>query len=72
MLFRSGCTILFYLIERGVSGTYYFFLGEEMAVHKNYPYGSLMAIEETPDFFKKFKRIISFDRKDNYILGICK
>jgi hypothetical protein len=61
---KAGCTILFYLIERGVPGTYYFFLGEEMAVHKNYPYGSLMAIEETPDFFKKFKRIISFDRKE--------
>jgi hypothetical protein len=61
---KAGCTILFYLIENKIPGTYYFFLGEEMAVHKNYPYGSLMAIEEHPDYFKKFKRIISFDRKE--------
>ena len=61
---KAGWVILFYLIENKIPGTYYFFLGEEMAVHKNYPYGSLMAIEEMPDFFKKFKRIISFDRKE--------
>ena len=52
---KAGCTVLFYLIEKGVPGTYYFFLGEESAVHKNYPYGSLLAIERFPDNFKKFK-----------------
>jgi hypothetical protein len=61
---KAGCVILFYLIENKIPGTYYFFLGEEMAVHKNYPYGSLLAIEENADFFKKFKRVISFDRKE--------
>ncbi len=61
---KAGCVVLFYLIENKIPGTYYFFLGEEMAVHKNYPYGSLLAIEENPDYFKKFKRIISFDRKE--------
>jgi hypothetical protein len=61
---KAGCVILFYLIENKIPGTYYFFLGEEMSVHKNYPYGSLLAIEENMDFFKKFKRVISFDRKE--------
>lgn len=61
---KAGCTVLFYLIEKRIPGTYYFFIGEEMSVHKNYPYGSLLAIEEKPDFFNKFKRIISFDRKE--------
>lgn len=61
---KAGCVILFYLIENKIPGTYYFFLGEEMSVHKNYPYGSLLAIEENLEFFKKFKRVISFDRKE--------
>lgn len=61
---KAGCVILFYLIEKRVPGTYYFFLGEEMSVHKNYPYGSLLAIEDNSDFFKKFKRVVSFDRKE--------
>lgn len=61
---KAGCLILLYLIEKGVEGTYYFFLGEEMAVHKNYPYGSLMAIDTHRDFFKKFERVIAFDRKE--------
>lgn len=56
--------VLFYLIENNVPGTYYFFLGEEMAVHSNYPHGSLLAIEERPEFFSKFDRIVSFDRKE--------
>ena len=61
---KAGCVILFYMIQNNIPGTYYFFLGEEMAVHNNYPYGSLLAIEENPEFFRKFKRIISFDRKE--------
>ena len=60
---KAGVTILFYLIQNNVPGTYYFFLGEESAVHKNYPYGSLLAIEKNSEFFKKFKRVIAFDRK---------
>ncbi len=61
---KAGCCILFYLIEKKVPGTYFFFLGEESAVHQNLPHGSLMAIEKNPDYFKKFKRVISFDRKE--------
>lgn len=61
---KAGCVVLFYLIENNVPGTYYFFLGEEMAVHSNYPHGSLLAIEDNREFFIKFDRIISFDRKE--------
>jgi len=61
---KAGCVILFYLIENKIPGTYYFFLGEESSVHKNFPHGSLLAIEANPNFFKKFKRAISFDRKE--------
>lgn len=60
---KAGCLVLFYLIENKVPGTYYFFLGEESAVHKNYPHGSLLAIEKNPEIFKKYKRVIAFDRK---------
>lgn len=61
---KAGCVVLFYLIENNIPGTYYFFIGEEMAVHSNYPYGSLLAIEDNTDYFKKFDRVISFDRKE--------
>jgi hypothetical protein len=61
---KAGCVVLFYLIENNTPGTYYFFLGEEITVHSNYPHGSLLAIEENPNFFTKFDRIISFDRKE--------
>lgn len=61
---KAGVTILFYLIQNNVPGTYYFFLGEEAAVHKNYPYGSLLSLEKNTEFFKKFKRVIAFDRKE--------
>jgi len=61
---KAGCVVLFYLIENNIPGTYYFFLGEEMAVHSNYPHGSLLAIEDRGDFFSKFDRVISFDRKE--------
>jgi hypothetical protein len=60
---KAGCCVLFYLIENKIPGTYYFFLGEESTVHKNLPYGSLMALENNPDRFK-FNRSISFDRKE--------
>jgi len=61
---KAGCCILFYMISKKVPGTYFFFLGEESAVHQNLPHGSLLAIEKNPEYFKKFKRVISFDRKE--------
>lgn len=61
---KAGCLVLFYLIENRIPGTYYFFIGEEAAVHSNYPHGSLLAIEENPNLFKKFDRVITFDRKE--------
>ncbi len=61
---KAGCVVLFYLIENNIPGTYYFFIGEEMSVHSNYPHGSLLAIESNIEYFTKFDRIISFDRKE--------
>jgi hypothetical protein len=61
---KAGCVALFYLIENNIPGAYYFFLGEEMSVDEDYPHGSLLAIEEIPNYFKKFERVISFDRKE--------
>ena len=61
---KAGCLILFYMIENKIPGLYYFFVGEESAVHKNLPYGSLMAIENDPAKFLKYERAISFDRKE--------
>lgn len=61
---KAGCLILFYMIENQIPGLYYFFVGEESSVHKNFPYGSLMVIENNPLKFLKYERAISFDRKE--------
>ena len=60
---KAGCVILINMIEKNIPGTYYFFLGEESAVHGDYPFGSINAIESGD--FSRFKRCISFDRKES-------
>lgn len=57
---KCGVVILSYLIEQGVPGTYYFFLGEEPP---HGMYGSTNALKQNTEYFKKFKRVIAFDRK---------
>lgn len=54
---KAGMTILLYMIEKNVPGLYYFFIGEEVGC-----IGSTAASRRT-DFFSKYKRIISFDRR---------
>lgn len=60
---KLGTTILIGMIERGVPGTYYFFLGEEPILSGGV-WGSKGALETRgSDYFKKFKRCIAFDRR---------
>lgn len=54
---KAGVTILLYMIENGVSGTYYFFIGEEVGC-----VGSGLAAKNI-EFFSEYDRIISFDRR---------
>jgi hypothetical protein len=55
---KAGVCILMYLIEQKVSGTYYFFVGEEIGRK-----GSQWALDNNKEYFKKFKRAIAFDRR---------
>ena len=59
---KLGMTILLNMIERGIPGTYYFFLGEEPILSGGL-WGSQNALEANPEFFKQFKRAVAFDRK---------
>ena len=54
---KAGVTILLYLIEKQIPGTYYFFIGEEVGC-----IGSGLAAKRT-QIFKEYDRIISFDRR---------
>jgi hypothetical protein len=54
---KAGVTILLYLIEKKIPGLYYFFVGEEVGC-----IGSGLASKRT-EIFKKYDRIISFDRR---------
>lgn len=54
---KAGMTILLHMIENNVPGLYYFFIGEEVGC-----IGSTAASKRI-DFFSKYKRIISFDRR---------
>ena len=60
---KLGMCILLYMIDNGVPGTYYFFLGEEPIISGGL-FGSQNALDKDPNFFKKFKRAIAFDRKE--------
>ncbi len=59
---KLGCSILLYMIQNNVPGTYYFFLGEEPILSGGL-YGSKNALAKYPNLFKQFKRAIAFDRK---------
>lgn len=59
---KLGCSILIGMINNGIPGTYYFFLGEEPILSGGC-WGSKAALKSNPDFFKKFKRCIAFDRR---------
>jgi hypothetical protein len=59
---KLGCSILIGMIKNNIPGTYYFFLGEEPILSGGL-YGSKNALESNTDFFTKFKRCISFDRR---------
>lgn len=55
---RTGLLILLKMIESNVPGLYYFFIGEERGT-----VGSSGILKQKPDFFKKYKKCISFDRR---------
>jgi len=59
---KLGCSILIGMINRGIPGVYYFFLGEEPILSGGL-YGSREALKANPEYFKKFKRCIAFDRR---------
>jgi hypothetical protein len=59
---KLGCSILISMILDRIPGTYYFFLGEEPILSGGV-FGSTKALESNPEFFKKFKRAIAFDRR---------
>jgi putative aminopeptidase FrvX len=54
---RTGVLIMMYMIEKMIPGLYYFFIGEELG-----RLGSEKIAKCTPEFFKAYKRCISFDR----------
>jgi len=60
---KLGCSILIGMIQKGIPGVYYFFLGEEPILSGGL-WGSSKALESNPDYFKKFKRCIAFDRRE--------
>lgn len=53
---KAGVTVLLYLIEQKVPGTYYFFIGEEV--------GCIGSKAASKDDFSSYKRVVSFDRRD--------
>lgn len=60
---KLGCSILIGMIQNNIPGTYFFFLGEEPIISGGL-YGSTNALKSNPDYFKKFKRCIAFDRRE--------
>ena len=59
---KAGVTAILYMIDKGVPGFYYFFIGEE-PILTNGTFGSSLVVSNNPDLLKSFKRAIAFDRK---------
>ena len=59
---KAGVVALLYMIEKGVPGFYYFFLGEEPILSGGC-WGSSKVASGRPKFLSKFKRAVAFDRK---------
>lgn len=57
---KAGLTIILYMIHNRIPGLYYFFIGEEVGC-----VGSGKASKDV-EYFSKYKRIISFDRRDTH------
>lgn len=55
---KNGMTILLYMIDQKVPGTYYFFQGEESGM-----VGAELSLRRNRDFFNQFDRMVSFDRR---------
>lgn len=60
---KTGVCVLLNMIEHNIPGTYYFFAGEEPTAKDGGLFGSKKALAANPNFFKRFKRAICFDRK---------
>ena len=59
---KAGVVVLTSMILDNVPGTYYFFCGEEPMAGGCH--GSTEIFNKSPNFFKKFKRCVSFDRRN--------
>jgi hypothetical protein len=59
---KLGCSILISMIMDRIPGTYFFFIGEEPILSGGL-FGSSNALKSNPEFFKKFKRAVAFDRR---------
>jgi hypothetical protein len=59
---KAGVTVLLYLIEQNVPGTYYFFISEEPISSAGWM-GSGRLSYGNPKFLSQFDRAIAFDRK---------
>ena len=55
---KTGVAIMCYMMARGVSGAFWFFIGEEVGCA-----GSQAALNSRRDFFKQFRRVVAFDRR---------
>jgi len=60
---KTGVCILLNMIEHNIPGDYWFFAGEEPTAKEGGLYGSKHALASNPNYFKKFKRAVCFDRK---------
>ena len=58
---KAGVTILLWMINHDIPGTYYFFAGEEVGC-----FGSKWMLAHEEEKLKKFNKAIAFDRKEKY------
>ena len=61
---KAGTTIMIHMIEKGVTGLYYFFLNEEHGCEGSQALNTYLETHADDELYKNITKVISLDRRD--------
>lgn len=62
---KAGVTVMIKMIEKGVTGLYYFFLGEERGCIGSRALNTYLGTHKDDELYKKITKVVSLDRRDD-------
>ena len=61
---KAGTTIMIHMIEKGITGLYYFFLNEEHGCEGSQALNTYLETHGDDDLYKNITKVVSLDRRD--------